>query len=363
MKVLYDYQIFIDQEYGGVSRYFYELIHRWNSFPPIEFALPLKYSNNAYISKWPITEHSPFLPGISFRGKRRVLTLLNKRSSIVSLKLGQFDIFHPTYYDPYFLEYCSKPFVLTVYDMIHEKFNKHFSTRDKTSANKKLLCHKAARIIAISQNTKNDIVKLFNIPADKIEVVTLGNSLSPQLVSNIILPHKYVLFVGVREKYKNFRFLASAMSPLLMNDKELHLVCAGGGGFSRKELQYFKELGISRQVMHIPITDSTLVQLYKNAMCFIYPSLYEGFGIPILEAFACACPTLLSRASCFPEIAGDAALYFDPCNNEELVLRLQSVLDNSELRRNLSKKGTERLKLYSWDKCAIETLGIYKRIT
>lgn len=362
MKVLYDHQIFTQQEYGGVSRYFYELMENYSSGSTVEPKLPLMFSNNHYLSAFTFRTHKHFLKGFDFRGKMRILMLLNKRASVKALRRKDFDVFHPTYYDPYFLKYCSSPFVLTVYDMIHERFPEYFPARDNTSVRKRLLCSKADRIIAISQNTKKDLMEFFSIPESKISVVYLGNSLMPDAAAHINLPDKYILFVGDRRGYKSFLFFIESIREILAKNKELHVVCAGGGGWKREESVRFAQWGIEKQLIHISIKDSTLAYAYKNALFFVYPSLYEGFGIPVLEAFSCRCPVLLSNASSFPEVAGGAALYFEPGDSEDLRKSASRLLGDSELRNCLADRGENRLKFFSWDKCASQTAQVYMRL-
>ena len=166
MKILYDHQIFTTQKYGGISRYFYELISILNCEENMQTNIPLNVSNNHYLANKNLVNFFNFFPNKEFRGKFRLMMEWNKRGVIQEIKKQNFDIFHPTYYDPYFLKYIDeKPFVLTVYDMIHEKFSDFFPQNDKTSHYKKLLVEKASRIIAISYSTKQDLIDIFGIDA------------------------------------------------------------------------------------------------------------------------------------------------------------------------------------------------------
>lgn len=365
MKILYDHQIFSTQKYGGISRYFYELIREFATMEDIETYLPLIVSNNHYISDKKYVKYLDLFPNKQFRGKQRLFNYLNKSYTILKLKQQKFDIFHPTYYDPYFLKYLgNKPFVLTVYDMIHEKFSEMFHRRDKISQYKRLLVEKATKIITISQSTKKDLIELFGMYESKIEVVYLGNSMFPK--SNINLgfeiPKKYLLFVGSRGGYKNFDRFICSVAELLKQDKELFVVCVGGGKFSSSEMQFFTKLGISKQVLQYNLDDDSLAYLYKNALAFIFPSLYEGFGIPVLESFACGCPLICSNVSSLPEIAENSAFYFDPYNEESIKKAIIKVLEDSSLREGLINKGYEQLKKFSWRKTAEKTKKIYESL-
>ena len=369
MKILYDHQIFTSQVYGGISRYFAELMKNFENHDEIECEVSLKYSNNNYLKKLNNLSYKTFLENYSFGGKYRLLSIfngkINRKISEKKLLKGDFDIFHPTYYNPYFLNYLNnKPFILTIYDMIHEIFQ----AKDKTREWKKLLAQKAVKIIAISENTKKDIVKYLNIAESKIEVIYLGNSFDISSNYNNLnttlpkLPKKYILFVAGRKGYKNFNLFIEAISTLLIEDNELFIVCAGGGNFSNKEIGKFKKLNIKDKIFCYLANDSILAYLYQKATAFVFPSIYEGFGIPILESFACRCPLICSKTSSFPEVAGDAAIYFDPTEKLSMLNSIQKVIYNDELKKQLINKGIERVKKFTWIKTAEKTKKLYEKI-
>ena len=365
MKILYDYQIFMTQKYGGISRYFYELTNEFDYMEDIETVTPILFSNNHYISDKRLIKHLKFFPNKDFRGKQRLMSPLNMLVSVSYLKKQNFDIFHPTYYDPYFLKYIgSKPFVLTVYDMIHEKFSELFPEQDVTTQNKKLLVEKASKIIAISQSTKNDLIDLFDVEPSKIEVVYLGNSmhLANDVEIRMDIPKKYILFVGSRSGYKNFNRFMKSIAQLLNTNIDLYVICVGGGRFNVDEIILFDNINIKDKVFQYDLDDKSLAQFYKQALMFVFPSLYEGFGIPILEAFACACPLVCSETSSLPEIAGNGAHYFDPYKEESISNAIQKVLEDGDYRRELIKNGNARLKLFSWQQTAIDTKKVYEGI-
>lgn len=365
MKTLYDHQIFTSQKYGGISRYFYELVREFDAISDIQYEIPLLVSNNHYISDKKFVDYIDLFPNKQFRGKHRIFKLINKPNNIWKLKQQKFDVFHPTYYDSYFLKYLgNKPFVLTVYDMIHEKFSDMFSSTDKTTEQKRLLVEKATKIIAISESTKKDLIELFGTDESKIEVVYLGNSMFPKSNSTpaLKLPQKYILFVGSRDGYKNFdRFLKSVAS-LLLHDKELYVLCAGGGAFKAFELQQMKDLNIVSQLLQCDVNDDNLASLYQNAQLFVFPSLYEGFGIPVLESFACDCPLVCSKTSSLPEIAGEGAYYFDPNSETSMQHAISKVLNDKILRDQLVLNGRARLKNFSWKETAMQTQNIYENL-
>ena len=366
MKVLYDHQIFTSQIYGGISRYFFELLKNFENDDEIEYELSLKYSNNHYLKSLKNLPYKKFLENYSFRGKHRLLNILNKRVSKKYISKRDYDIFHPTYYDPYFLDFLdSKPFILTIYDMIHEIYPEMFFLKDKTSKRKKLLAQKATKIIAISENTKKDIIRLFGSDEKKIEVIYLANSFNinkNDKTINIITPEKYILFVGNRRGYKNFELFIKAISPLLNDDVKLNIVCAGGGKFNDMEIEKLKNLNIKNKVFYYSGSDNILTYLYQKAVAFVFPSLYEGFGIPILESFVCGCPVICSKTSSLPEIAGDAAIYFDPTDKLSMLNSIQKVIYNDELKKQLINKGIKRVKEFTWNKTADKTKKIYEGV-
>jgi glycosyltransferase involved in cell wall biosynthesis len=381
MKILFDYQTFQLQNFGGISRYFVELILWLSTKHRIEIGV--KYSDNQYLKEYKNLNIRPFadqrqefLKGFEFYGKGRIFNLykrmnplkysniyhINREYSIELLKKQEFDVFHPTYYDDYFLEFIGiKPYVITIHDMIYEKFPEIFPIADNTTMIKHKIAQKASHIIAVSENTKKDITSLWGISEDKISVIYHGADLTKKSVYSCNdIPKDYMLFVGTRFAYKNFLFLIHSIAKILI-DKNINLVCTGPP-FSTDEITLFRNLEINERVFNRYVNDSEMQFLYKNAIAFIFPSLYEGFGIPILEAFANDCPVILSNTSCFPEIAGDAALYFDPKSRIEIQNKITSIIDSETLRENLILKGRKRLSNFSWVKAASETADVYKKV-
>lgn len=354
MKLLYDHQIFSSQKFGGISRYFVELMS--NLPENIDFNNSLVLSENEYLKNSPqgITRGiSRKIPG----GYR-----LNALMSTFDIIRGRYDLFHPTYYNPYFIKHLKKPFAVTVYDMIHELFSDMFPETDHSAENKKECIKKADRIIAISENTKSDIIKLYDVNPDKIDVVLLGYSMDATIPVPIKdCPENYILFTGQRGLYKNFERFIKAFAEHRKSHPDINLVCTGLQ-FNENEWQLISSLGLEKHVKACFATDAQLKWLYQNALCFVFPSLYEGFGIPILEAFSANCPLLLSNTSCFPEIAGDGGLYFDPYSVDSITETMNRVADDSELRENLIQRGAVRLKDFSWQKMANETAETYRKI-
>jgi len=364
MKILYDQQIFSFQNYGGISRYFYELISRVGERKN-EVLVDGKFSNNVYLPKLKKGVVG-FLPKLNMSYKNVLNFYANFFLDSSYLKKGDFDILHATYFHPYFLNYLKgKPYVITVYDMAHELFSKDVGGFvKKTMEYKRRTIFKANKIIAISENTKKDLMKLYDIPKDKIEVIYLGNPLENVKPSKVkILPKRYLLFVGNRQGYKNFTFFLESISPILGRDKSLFLVCAGGGHFSSSERIFISRLGIERQVVQISFKDdSELAYIYKNALVYVLPSLYEGFGLTALEAFSMGCPVVASNTSSIPEVCGKAAFYINPKDKDSIKKAILSVLKNRESRYSLVRSGFIQVKKFSWDNTVKQTLAVYKKV-
>lgn len=377
MKILYDHQIFQHQRFGGISRYFTEIIMHLPD--TVDRELSVLYAFNEYLKNTGIDfqfeEQLLNFANQNFKGKQRIVPLLerylpnmypnrlamNKENTIRKLEEGLFDIFHPTLFEDYYLEYLNgKPYVLTIHDMIIELYPE-FINSPGFIARKKKLADGAAHIIAVSENTKNDIVDVFNISPDKISVVYHGSSLK-EGKSDIELPTKYILYIGDRRLgYKNFAFFITSLKLVLNENPDLKVLCTGDD-FTLEEKAFLKALGLDDQVEHRFVADEDLYTVYNKAKMFVYPSYYEGFGIPILEAFQADCPVVLADASCFKEVAGDAALYFDPKSVNQLQNRVRTLLRDEELAKNLKEKGKVQLENYSWANSAAKTVEIYKHI-
>lgn len=277
----------------------------------------------------------------------------------------RFDIIHPTHTNAYdLIPFIGKtPLVLTVHDMTHEIYP-HLFKNDPTAQRKLDYARRADRIIAISDCTKRDLVAICGIEPEKIDVIHHGNSLvlpADAATRAMDLPERYVLFVGKRPGYKNFDTFMKAFAALAAEDRELQLVCAGGGAFTESERELISALHLDGRVSQRWVTDEELAILYNRSQVFVYPSAYEGFGLPLLEAFSCGAPVLCAKASCFPEIAGEGADYFPADDAAAMAAAMQKVLDSSDYANALRTRGAQRLTRFSWEKCAKETKETYQK--
>jgi glycosyltransferase involved in cell wall biosynthesis len=366
MNILFDPQVFSFQEYGGISQYYYQLFKEFTKMEGIKPELIIKFSNNSYLADLDFTNVKHFSKSYRFKGRNDIIRLLNQAYFKKYFSaMPRPDVFHPTYYNPYFLDIIEDiPFVLTIYDMSHELYPDSFSKYDFASMNKSKTALRASRIIAISENTKKDIIRILQIPESKIDVTPLATDLSLDKIKapSASLPEHFILYVGKRNTYKNFFFLLNAFAMVQKMKNEYSLLCAGGGIFTKQEVAEIDRLKLPDKVIQIKATDDELAYLFSKAKAFVYPSLYEGFGIPVLEAFACGCPAILSNRSSLPEVGGEAAQYFDPENTESLINKLTGVLENENLASTMRMKGLERVKLFSWKQTARKTLETYKKI-
>lgn len=295
----------------------------------------------------------------------RIINLANR--FLVKKWLGRSspDIVHETYYSDRALAPKSSKIVVTVYDMVHEKFNGGYLSTDKTGSNKAMAVARADHVICISENTKKDLIELLDIRPEKISVIYLGCELgcaSPEKNSEGI-QEPYILYVGNRDRYKNFSRLLQAYANSRWLKRNFKLVCFGGPPFAGSELQEFQRLGIPQAyVVRMEGDDTVLARLYASAAAFVFPSLYEGFGLPPLEAMVYGCPVVCSDCSSIPEVVGQAGEYFDPTDVHSIAAALDKVLGSPEYASELIRKGRQQVKLFSWDRCAQSTLNAYREL-
>ncbi len=368
MNVLFDHQSFTGLPYGGVSRYFFELMRSFAKRSDIEFELSLWLSNNEYLDQASFSNHWRYPAFAHLMNAHRVASVLNRQYSRQRIKAGKFDIFHPTYYHRYFLDTIGKkPFVLTFFDATSERYGKQYpELGEGLYETKKQLLSRADCVICISEFSKQDLLHFFPVSPDKVQVVPLGTTISEYVLTpeqqKPPMDKPYLLYVGKRGLYKNFNGFFRAIQPVLHRHPDLQVVCCGGGAFTPDEQSLFREARLGERVHFHPLTDAGLINLYQHALAFVFPSLNEGFGIPVLEAYSAGCPVVLSDRSSLPEVGADAALYFDPENDESIADAIDRVVTDDALRTELRQKGRERLRHFSCDKTAQQTLDVYQSL-
>ncbi len=278
--------------------------------------------------------------------------------------------FSPAHYTPRF---CPVPLVVTIHDLAYEYFPQEFLSHDLYKLKNWTLhaVNQAKKIIAVSINTKKDLIKFYKLPEDKIEVVYNGyekqikyqksNIKNERILKNWKLEiGNYLLYVGTLQPRKNEKLLIDSFPQIKKLYPQMKLVICGKKGWLYDEiLSSIDQIEEKNDIVLTGfVSDEELATFYSHAFCLTMPSLYEGFGIPILEAFNFGCPVVSSFTSSLPEIGSDACLYFDPNDKNNFVDKIVELRQNPTLKKQLVAKGKKRLEEFSWQKCAKETLAV-----
>lgn len=308
-----------------------------------------------------------FVPDIPKTNRLRLVS-----NSIVTpfmMEKFQPDVVHETYYSDTPATRLSSPRVITVYDMIHERMP-HLYSNNPISKVKQKAVERADHVICISKNTRDDLIEFFNVPNEKISVIYLGFDEifsgvqdNENVESALDAEKPYILYVGSRRTYKNFSTFVNAYSTSVWLRDNFNIICFGGEKYTATDDELISKNKLtSDHITYVSGDDSRLAAYYKNAAVFIYPSLYEGFGIPPLEAMSAGCPVICSHSSSVPEVVGDAGEYIDPTSIDSIKTALEKILSSKEKRLNLINKGFNRCKQFSWNRCAQETLEVYRNL-
>jgi glycosyltransferase involved in cell wall biosynthesis len=360
--VVYDHQAFTMQRYGGISRYFVELARALNRVHGFSSSIAAPLHQNEYLRHSGLRGPHCFA-GASFRGADRMRALVNRRMLPLVLNLLGADLVHATYYWPT-TRRRGNPLVLTVYDMIHELMP---GTDHMTAGLKRRAVEEADHVLCISTQTQSDLVRILGVAPAKTSVTHLAHSMPvvrpEELGASGLGERPFILYVGLRGGYKNFGSLLLAFASSAVLKHDFDILCFGGGSLSAAERDTARAIGLNdKQLRHVSGDDSALAQAYTQAQAFVYPSLYEGFGIPPLEAMARGCPVICSDRSSIPEVVGDAAELFDPTDEESIRRSLEAVCLDPVRQKNLRQAGLQRQALYSWERCARETGQVYRRV-
>lgn len=362
IKVAYDSQIFAQQEFGGISRYFCELANCVGRTPGFDSRVVAPLHRNRYLVDTATLDRGTFFnPAGRIAGK--AMRVINDLVSPMLFRGYAPDILHETYYqerDGSGLK-CAR--VITVFDMINERLGEESPDRENLRRAKLASIARADSVICISEYTRRDLIDLFGIPESKTRVVHLGFTLTAATAADggAGVDRPFILYVGKRDGYKNFDALLAAFAASARLRAQFALVAFGGGRFSDAENRRIAGLGLGAgDVIQVGGQDDRLGALYRAARCFIYPSMYEGFGIPPLEAMSFGCPVVSSNTSSIPEVVGDAAIMVDPGDIEALRDAVERAALDEEARRNLVTRGADRIRRFSWSNCAEETMKIYR---
>ena len=373
IRILIDGCIYGTQAHGGIGRYFTEMLTRLGAQGAgFDFLFHLncdqkgelpKASQIKLLKRW---ESMP----------QWLLKSLWKNYYRAKILAFQPHIFHSTYYTPPYWKALKT--VVTVHDFIDEHFFRTMSgNRVGFIEHKRKMIEQADAVIAVSKSAKNDILTYTDADPGKISVIYHGvNGYFKSSVSDLDIDKvnsfrsdngingPYWLFVGRRTSYKNFSTLLRAWALL----DEVHrldtwLVAVGpDDGLEQWQIDFLVKHRLeNRLILLSRVEDRLLKTAYQGAQAFIFPSLYEGFGIPLLEAMACGTPLIISDMSAFHEVAGEAAKYFDPHDAEMLADQMQQMLDH-DMRHFLIHKGKQRVDAFSWEQCADRHANLYKAL-
>jgi glycosyltransferase involved in cell wall biosynthesis len=364
MRILYDGYIYTDQVAGGINRYFANLISRLPK-DYVPFLTTCEYRNVNYLRhpnlKVFFYKRFGFRPG-------RVSYWLEKYYFRSVSALRQCDIAHPTYYSLLTRQGIDKyrcPVVLTVHDMTHELFAERIDPNGQKAQEKRKALLAAQAIICVSENTKKDLLERYPLLDNKITVIHHASEIDASLSygSEPVPSRPYYLYVGGRYKYKNFDGFLSAFAKAISIRPDIAL-CVVGSPFNETEEKLIADLKLIEHIEHYEYTSDThLAKLYRCSVAFVYPSLYEGFGIPLLEAMSCGTVVVASNCSSIPEVVADAGILFDPKSTGDLADILLALLDNPTERDRLIAKSYQRAKSFSWDKTVAQTLDVYRSVT
>lgn len=356
----FDEQIFALQAYGGISRLFAELAGQFLRDP--ELGVQLLPLNAPVINRYALDDELIRIR-LAVREARHEYYSLLRYLARIQPRRGN-DIVHNTFYLPHGLAgYPGAKRIVTVHDMIPERMPETRRRLDFLTLKKRYVMN-ADHVICVSEATRSDLLDIYGAIEAPISVVhhgvdsrfTPGASAGPSSA----LPRQYVLFVGNRGQYKDADVLIRAFAEIASDNPELKLLFVGGGAFTADEIRLLGQFGLETRAVQISLPDDQMPSTYGHALMSVFPSRFEGFGLPALEAMACGTPTILAKATSLPEVGGTAALYFNPGDVEGLSRAMQQMIQDSELRETLRSRGIDRAATFTWRKCAEETVAVYE---
>lgn len=363
VKVLFDGEAFFRHRRSGISRYFSELVAHYRAEPSygVQPVTPYRWVANAHLAERVRGRYlAPPLPG---RLRQPVLERLNRVGRLAHGDRPARDLVHHSLVDPQSFDRWTAPLhVATIYDFLAEtEANENDYAAEAARTQREVLA-RADGILCISEATRDALYHYFPDYAKPVIVTPLGvgrEFLSPSPAS-VALPERYVLFVGNRHAHKNAGLLFQAMSRIGSRYPDLRLVLCGA--WLPEEDAILAEHGLTERTVRIRPNDSDLPGIYARAAAFVFPSRYEGFGLPAVEAMAAGAPTLASRIPALVEVTAGGAALFDPESVDELVAELEHVLDDPEHAEQLRQRGRERAACYTWERTAATTAAAYRTV-
>jgi glycosyltransferase involved in cell wall biosynthesis len=357
---------------AGLSRYSDTLAQALLHQSPGRFAFFYNRSGDSHIPPW-LNEQRARSIRAGYKPWRMAIWL----GQLVRLGFDRLvpdcELFHATEHLLLPLRGC--PTVLTVHDLIFHLLPQHHKRLNRwyLNAAMPLYCRRASAIICISEHTKRDLVRLWGVNADKVHVIYEAASPRFQLTppgqvaavrARYGLPERYLLTVGTIEPRKNLSRLLDVLALLRRQEGDVRLVVVGGKGWLYHDFFARLQAFEPRDAVILPgfVPDEDLPAVYGGATLTVMASLYEGFGLPILESMACGTPVVSSRASSLPELGGDAARYFDPENVDEMAAVIGQVWRDAGLRQEMRQQGLAQADQFSWTRAAQETMEVYERV-
>ena len=354
LRVSFDSQIFRMQRRGGISRYFTELLNAFHTNPGLEVepVLRARLIASQHLAEAGLGRHLLVHP--------RILHHTEEVATRLSKKPRDIDLIHHTYYSSRFLQRApSVPRVSTIHDMIPELVPEFFPHGNPHQA-KRQYVEQSDGLVFVSETSRRDLSRIFG-PIDVPSAVTHLAPSSEFYPRNPENDHgSYAIFVGSRGGYKDFGTLLSALA--LVPSRDLALIAVGGGPFTPNEFSRMDALGLIGRVRHLSVTDSELAKLYGESIGLVMPSLYEGFGLPVVEAMASGCPVVLSDTEIFREVAGEAAQFFSAKDALALSEILDRLTHDASLRRAMKRSSIVRSKDFSWSRTARVTAHLYREV-
>lgn len=370
MNIFYDDEIFCRQKFGGISRYYVELIKFMASHENVNCGA---FFHKSYYLEKNSNQLNFRLP--EFKYSYHIFKNFNKIFNLMLTDISVPNIYHYTYYKGRSKKNQKSSYICTVHDLIEEILLKEtHGAGDVQIFHKKDTFFHCDHIISVSEHSKQRLCEFYEIEPHKVTVVHHGIdhsvfNIGPSEVNCASVDQKplvdgpFILYVGNRSGYKNFNQLLYAFSSSPRLKSQVKLVTFGGERFSREEQSLISSLKLSESsIVHLTGSDETLAKLYRAAVCMVYPSLLEGFGMPPLEAMACGCPVAVSDASSIPEVVGDAGLYFSPESSEDMAYKLEQLVFDTAVSSAMQKMGLARAKEFNWQKCGAKTLSVYRDI-
>jgi glycosyltransferase involved in cell wall biosynthesis len=361
LRVGFDDQIFNAQMRGGISKYFVELMSRLPAHG-IEPVLLSTKTRNLHLAE---TGWVRVLPAQSRAAEilKWILWRFTGHPRSEPRPLPPFDVLHHTFTNRRYLRGKRWPSVVTVFDMTPELFPQYFRHGNPHFA-KRRFTEVCDAIISITENTADDLYRLYSPQLrSRTHVIPfgVGQEFYERLPDSLDLPGGYLLFVGVRSGYKEFSTALAAYEILAADDDTLSFVIVGGGDLTDREKTAIEKTGFERRVITVTPRDRDMPEVYRRARAFVFPSLYEGFGLPTLESLAAGTPAVLADASCSREVGGNAALYFRPGDVADLVMRLRQAMSEQGMHA-ASIEGPKRAREFSWDILAARTAALYRSL-